>query len=253
MTRIDDRVRGPLLVALALLQIVTPALPALGIGQDIGTRSAEAPTLITPPGWAFAVWGPIYLGLILYAVWSALPRNRARPIVRRVAPFAAIGIALNALWPVVYQLQGSSGWSVLVILAEAIAFGLATRATTATALGARDPDRWLVTLPIGAIAGWVTAAAILNVAGWLGNVARVPLPAFAPEVWAMLAIAFGSVLASALVVATGNAFPALTFLWALGGIAARQVAIGNRPGLVVAIAGAAVVMALAVRTERRRR
>ncbi len=252
MTRMDDRARGALLVALAFAQIATPALPLVGVGTDIATRSAEAPTLMTPPGWAFAVWGPIYLGLILFAIWSALPRNRSRPAIRRVGGWAAAGLALNALWPVVYQLQGSRGWSVLVIGAEAIAWGLATRATTARAIGAREPDLYLVALPIGAVTGWVLAAAILNAAGWLGNVAHVPLPAFAPELWVAFATAFGAVLACAVIVATGNGWPALTFLWALAGIAVRQQAIGNRPGLVVAIAGAVVVAILAIRTVRRR-
>lgn len=252
MIRVGDGIRSALLLVVTVAQLLTPALPGFGIGRDIATRSAEAPTLITPPGWAFAVWGPIYLGLFAFAFWSVLPRNRSRPMIRRVAPFAILGIALNALWPVVFQIGGMSGWSVLVIIAEAIAFGLATRATTATALSARDPDHYLVALPIGATTGWVLAAAIVNVSGWLGNVAAVPLPAFAPEMWVAIAAGFGAVLASAVIVATGNAWPALTFIWGLAGIAARQEAIGNRPGMVVAVAGAVLVPILAIRTARRR-
>ena len=60
----------------AALQILTPLLPQIGIGEPIGSRSLAVRTLITPAGWAFSIWGALYLGATVFAVFQALPAQR---------------------------------------------------------------------------------------------------------------------------------------------------------------------------------
>ncbi|RZK87514.1 MAG: hypothetical protein EOO62_39090, partial [Hymenobacter sp.] len=50
-----------------------PPAGALSNGQ----MSARHPTLLTPAGYAFSIWGVIFSGLILYTIWQLLPRQRA--------------------------------------------------------------------------------------------------------------------------------------------------------------------------------
>ncbi|WCT73251.1 tryptophan-rich sensory protein [Sphingomonas naphthae] len=227
-----DMPRILLTLILALAQIAATFLPLAGVGETIGTRSAEAPSLLTPPGWAFAIWGPIYLATIAYAVWQALPANRASPRIARIGWWMVGALALNTLWPLVFQLQGSKGWSVLVIFALLACLLVAVRKVGL--IGARDPDQYLVALPVGLFGGWVMAASVLNMTSWLGNVAEVPLPAMAPEAWvAFLAILLG-LLGAVTVVRSANLWFGLALLWALGGIAATAGATGNRLGLMAA-------------------
>ncbi|RYE45107.1 MAG: hypothetical protein EOP21_06875, partial [Hyphomicrobiales bacterium] len=57
----DTSARAHWLVTLAaLLQIATPMLPSLGVGDPIGSQSDSVRTLITPAGWAFSIWGALY-------------------------------------------------------------------------------------------------------------------------------------------------------------------------------------------------
>ena len=35
--------------------------------------------LVQPPGWAFSIWGVIYLGLTAYTIYQALPAQRRDP------------------------------------------------------------------------------------------------------------------------------------------------------------------------------
>lgn len=69
-----DRLRQWANVGAAFAQPAVTAL-AFGTGTSFEESAGDAagPTLIEPAGYAFAVWGPIYLGSIVYAVYQALP------------------------------------------------------------------------------------------------------------------------------------------------------------------------------------
>src|SRR5829696_4548914 len=101
----------------------------VGIGV-LGTRVEEAAggalaataTLIAPAGPAFSIWTPIYIGLLAYAVWQALPSVAVRERVRSTGWLAAASMVLNAGWLLVAQ-QGWIWVSVVVILALALTLG----------------------------------------------------------------------------------------------------------------------------------
>jgi hypothetical protein len=73
----------------AILQILTPILPQLGIGEPIGDQSDMVRSLVTPAGWAFSIWGPLYAGSTLFAVFQALPSQREN---RLLAQILSIGV-----------------------------------------------------------------------------------------------------------------------------------------------------------------
>jgi hypothetical protein len=50
------------------------------IGVIIGDVSDKYPTLLTPAGFTFTIWGIIYTLLALF-VHQALPRNRDNPFL----------------------------------------------------------------------------------------------------------------------------------------------------------------------------
>ena len=56
------------IILAVVVQIGAGFLPRFGIGEFIGARSDAVRTLITPAGWAFAIWGPLFLLSILFAV-----------------------------------------------------------------------------------------------------------------------------------------------------------------------------------------
>ena len=79
------------LVVLALLSTLainylSTALPINGLTP--GAISDQFPVRFTPAGYVFAIWGLIYLGLMAYAVYQALPSQRLNPRLRAIAwPF----------------------------------------------------------------------------------------------------------------------------------------------------------------------
>lgn len=82
-------------IVFAILQILTPVLPQLGIGEPIGDRSDVVRSLVTPAGWAFSIWGPLYAGSLVFAVYQALPSQRDNGLLASIrmlppAPFSAM-------------------------------------------------------------------------------------------------------------------------------------------------------------------
>ncbi len=141
-------------------------------GQNNADVSARYPTLFTPAGYAFSVWGLIYLGLIAYSVYQLLPARRGAPIHDRLAKPLVLASILSIVWLVLFN-------SVQLLLSVAVIVGMLT---TALLLLVRSREgtlhekgwNWLAA-PFSLYAGWLTVATIANVAvyltsiGWLGN------------------------------------------------------------------------------------
>lgn len=240
-------VRRLSVVVATVFAVVAGQLQQFGnIGQSPAEFAADSDATLRVVGWAFAIWGPIYLGLIAYAVRQALPRTAESEMIRRFG------------WPSVLALFGIGGW----ILAAAIDAEIATivlifgalsvlvipllrNAARIRALGSQDRDRWLVVWPLAALAGWLTIASpvnLLTVATGNGD-----LPAtFPPTVWALLAIA--GVVAFTVIVTWRTALLAypLPVSWGLLGVFVAERAKGNETLAYGALGASIVVLALAL-------
>ncbi|MEM9261723.1 MAG: tryptophan-rich sensory protein, partial [Bacteroidota bacterium] len=58
---------GGMLILLVLYAITNAGL--LG-DNPVGSTSRDTSPLIVPAGYAFAIWGPIYLGLIAFPIYQ---------------------------------------------------------------------------------------------------------------------------------------------------------------------------------------
>lgn len=186
----EQKTRRLVVVGAAALAVIAGQLQQFGnLGQTPAEFSADSDASLRVVGWAFAIWGPIYLGLIAYAVRQVLPRTGESEIISRFG------------WPSILALLGIGSWIVAAALDAEVAtivliFGSLTvlvipllrNAALIRSLGNRDMDRWLVAWPLGALAGWLTIASpvnLLTVATGNGD-----LPAsFPPTAWALMAIA----------------------------------------------------------------
>ena len=72
------------------------ALPFNGI--QTGQISDNYVTLFTPAGYVFAVWGVIYLGMLAYMVYQALPSQRTNPRLRAIGWWFVLGNIANTIW-----------------------------------------------------------------------------------------------------------------------------------------------------------
>jgi hypothetical protein len=228
-------------IVCAILQILTPILPQLGVGEPIGEQSDSVRTLITPAGWAFSIWGALYTGSLVFAIYQALPSQRDDELLARVRMPAAGAFLGNALWALYTQIYGLSAISVVIILFTLVCLLLVYRRFAEGSRPFSAGQRWCVILPLSALASWLTVASIVNIAASL-RYHGIEGGASAPLLGAAVLIVGGIIAAAALLRGRGNPPYALVFLWALAAIYAAG---GQESGEIAAAAGVAAVLVIA--------
>lgn len=83
-------------------------------GQTIGDVSDKYPTLITPAGYAFSIWGVIYLSFIIYVIAQVLPSQRMNQVYNRLAKLLIATSVLSIGWLISFSMEYISV-SVLII------------------------------------------------------------------------------------------------------------------------------------------
>ena len=128
-------------------------------GQTQAVVSAKYPTLLTPAGPAFSIWGMIFLALLLYAGWQLLPGQRQLSLPDALAkPLTVVSLGLGG-WVVAFAYElivPSAGIMLLVLAAAAAVYGRARRRIFAEAAPA------LAGVPFSLLLGWLSVAAVIN-------------------------------------------------------------------------------------------
>jgi len=241
-----------------LVLLTALAMPAVAwfsnngtFGPDNGTISERYPTLLVAAGYAFSIWGLIFLLDLVYAIWQATGERRRDDTMRHVAPWAAAGFALTAIWMPLFSMEHF--WACLLVI-----FG-ATACLVRCALilsHDRTPQegQWLwAWTPLSLHAGWLSLAAFLNLAQVI--VAYELLSPARQLPWSLVLFA----LAAATLLALnqrmrGNIDYVAAALWALVAVYVKQ-SDGPLPGANVAAwvaLGIAVLLAVQTLVLRRR-
>ena len=215
-------------IAFALSPVIFPGFA--GYDADLFPIPQENPP-VQPAGWAFSIWGLIYLWLILgagYGLW----RRADDEDWATMRPALLISLAVGFLWiPVAQVLPGLATLMILVMMVSAIVAMLWA--------GRRDP--WLEGRPVALYAGWLTAASGVSIGIWLAGHGIL-----SQQVAAILCLI--GVCAVALAVMTMRpeewAYPAAV-IWALIGVIVANFASGNIVIVILALIGAIALTARA--------
>ncbi len=227
---------GALAVVL-LINFLANAIPFNNMTQE--ELSAVNPVLITPAPYAFSIWGLIYLGLIAFIVYQALPDYRENPMVKAVGILFAVSSLFNVLWLFFWHYQ-LVGWSFIIML-----LFLATLVVIYLRLGAVTTeksmyDRFLVKFPFSLYLGWISAATIVNFNVWLYSIGWLGTGA-GGVFFTILMIIIAVLVALAVFYLRQDYVYAAVFIWALVGIGVRHGA--ELPFLtVVSWIGAAAIL-----------
>jgi hypothetical protein len=221
-----------------VLNILANALPFNGKGT--GEISDRFQILFVPAGYVFAIWFFIYLGLIAFTIFQALPAQRDSKLLDRIAPAYWIANTANVVWLFLWHWEYFPLTLVvmLVILASLIAlyrqFGKAGRKFTRA-------EKSFVEAPFGIYLGWISVATIANAtqvlyySGWNGA-------GISPVIWTVIMLTTATIL-GILMLAREKAFDyAAVLVWAFIGIANKQAGI---PTVVYAAWAASGVIILA--------
>jgi len=214
-------------------------------GQTNADISAKYPTLITPEGYAFSIWGVIYLTLAVFAVWQFFKGKEVR-FYKMIWPYFMINVVANCLWLVAFQNE----WLILslalmaaILLSLIAIFKIFYRLKKSIG----TTRRFFFHVPFGLYFGWVSLAAVVNAAVVLTS---FDLPFFESNegLFALIAIAVATGLALTLVITQNDYIYGFAVLWGLVAIFVKQM---DEPmamnaakfGAIALIAGMAVTFA----------
>lgn len=202
------------IILAVILQIGTTYLPNLGLGEQIGERSDAIRTLVVPAGWAFAIWGPLFLGTSIYAVWQALPGQRSNALLDRIGWFTAGATAANGLWAIYTQFYNLTAISALIILFSLLCLLATFRQFVSWSNPFTTGERWIAVLTFSALAAWLTVASTVNITAALkyhgvGGSEQYPILA------ALIVLVAGVIGSFAVARSRGNPWYGIVILWAM--------------------------------------
>jgi hypothetical protein len=200
---------------------------------DIANNTFNDVNYFFPAGYVFTtIWPVIYIGLVAWAVYQALPANRDNPRFRAAAPWLMVNIVLNGLWVFVFGLEAFV--STLPIMAVLVY--TAVVAYRKLGIGTAEVGRTerILQIPISIYLAWLTVATVANIAsaliaiGWNGF-------GISYEVWGLIMLLVGVGLAFFLYRGLGrDVVIPLTYVYAYIGIIVRY---SDEP---LVLAGAAI-------------
>ncbi|MGR3272592.1 hypothetical protein DU478_06005 [Thalassococcus profundi] len=182
---------------------------------------------VQPAGYAFAIWGLIYVWLIAGAAYGAVKRGDD-PDWAEMRPPLVLSLALGAVWLPLAQVS-VLGATVLIWIM------LATALRSLFRVG--DTDRAWQQAPVAVYAGWLTAASSVSVGLVLAGYGLLPeTPA------ALLALCLGLAIALTVQYRLHRAPEyGITVIWALVGII-----VANTAPLNIAVVGLSIIGILAI-------
>ena len=151
---------------------LNPSKPdASGTASNIYGKNRSR-TLVDPSGWAFAIWGPIYLGETAFIATQLLSSHADAVIPGIAAPFAAANI-FQSLWCAAFRPSylgiGMKKYvSAGMLAGTAYSLSLVLKASNAAMAANPTFSSWMLT-PIVMHFGWVSAATLVNLNGSLAS------------------------------------------------------------------------------------
>lgn len=262
----DDR-RSPVRVLVTVTYVVMVGVNYLANslplnGRRTGDVSAAYPSLFTPAGITFSVWGVIYLMLgahVLYQ-WGLFRSGAETPademLMNRIGVIFAVSSMANTGWVFAWHYD-LIPLSVVLIVVILVCLALIT--TTVRGANPVGRQRWFVAVPFSVYFGWTTVAVIANVTvllvSWRWDGFGLPASG-----WAAIMVLIAMTIGTLTLLRNRDVAYGLVLIWALAGILLRQTASEGLDGsypeiiaaVVIALAVLAVATALTARASRTR-
>ncbi|CAN5429753.1 tryptophan-rich sensory protein [soil metagenome] len=196
--------------------------------------SDKYPTFITPAGYAFAIWSLIYLGLIAFSIYQALPSQTENPRFKNIRTIYIANCAANCLWIYLWhydQILAALGM-MFVILGTLVLINVNLRNAETFA------ETWLARIPFSLYFGWITVATILNFTialVFFGVNASEANSILLSSILIVVAVVLGILIRFKLAI---FAYP-LAIAWALTAIAVKQ---SGKTSIVVCAAFGVIIL-----------
>lgn len=204
--------------ATIIFNIMANTLPLNGL--NTGELSDRFQIFFVPAGYVFSIWGLIYLGIIAYAIFQALPAQKENPRLRSIGYLFILSCLANIAWLFLWHYEFFEFTLIAMgaLLSSLIAIYLRLDIGRAKVSNA---EKWAVHIPFSIYLGWITVATIANTTqllyyldwnGW----------GISAELWAVIMLAAGVVISAIMSYTRADIAYSLVLVWAYIGIAAKH-------------------------------
>lgn len=236
------------LIAVLTVNFLANALPIAG--HTTGELSDSYPSLFTPAGITFSIWGVIYLMLIIFTIYQAkglfkesnIPQNR---YLYRIDIWFFVTSVLNVSWIFAWHHQVVWLSMVLMLLFLFSLILIYTRLGIGRRVVSRS-EMYLVNMPFSIYLGWISVATIANAStlllryNWNGW-------GVAPEIWTVIMLVITILLTLIALFTRKDIFFSLVIIWALAGIIYKRTEIAETYyGSIAWTAGIGILIILVV-------
>jgi cbb3-type cytochrome oxidase subunit 3 len=190
-------------------------------GNTVGSLSGEYTNYFTPAGYAFSIWGIIFIALLFHAYYQirkAFFDDAKAGFLEDLGPWLIIANLGNMAWLFAW-LYEYTGLSVLIM--AVILFSLIK------AMLNLNMERWdapfkiirWIWWPIVIYAGWITVATVANISAYLAKIGWLAL--FSEQTWAVIMIVVAAAINLFVLVTRSAREFVVVGIWAIWAIAQR--------------------------------
>lgn len=209
-------------------------------GQSTAAISDRFDVLFVPAGYVFSIWGLIYIGLIAYSVYQALPAQRGNATLERIAPLYWLASAANSIWIFLWHYE-YFGWTIVAMLALLLSLIVIYRGLRASDHVVRAGFKWAAQLPFSVYLGWISVATIANAAQLLFFL-EWNRWGLRDVTWTLIMLGVATLLGLAMLLRESDYAYALVLIWAFIGIALKQATAGQQSVTVGAFTAVAALV-----------
>jgi len=205
-------------IAVIVVNILANTLPLNGL--NTGEISDRFQVYFVPAGYVFSIWGLIYIGLIAFAVFQALPANRDNPRLERSGWLFILSCLANIAWLFTWHYEQFL-WSVVAMLAL---LGLLIAIYLRLEIGklvVPTGERWCIQVPISVYLGWITVATIANITSYLYYIQWSGW-GISAEIWTVFMLLAAAGISALVALTRGDVAFLLVIIWAVAGIAIKH-------------------------------
>jgi len=229
------------LVAVIYVNYLANALPING--KTTGALSDQYANLFVPAGLTFAIWGLIYLLLIVFIIIQFLPQFQSSVTTNYLF---VLTCAFNISWIIAWHYE-KMALSLIIML------GLLVTLTVMN-LSLSQEKQQLHRLIFGVYLGWILIATVANATAGLVSMQWNGF-GISQVTWTLMLIGVGALIAGFAMFRLNNPYLAISVAWAFLGIVIKRtedqpnIVLGAKVGMVLVLVACIFVIIRMVRLK----
>jgi hypothetical protein len=192
-------------------------------GLNTGQISDQFEVYFVPAGYVFSIWGLIYLALIAFGIFQALPSQRENPRLRATGWWIVLSGIANSTWIFLWHYEQFPLTVVVMLVLLVTLIVVYTRLGTGRTT-VSTAEQWAVRLPFSLYLGWISVATVANISSLLDYI-KWDRFGLSQEIWMKIMLVVVLALTVAMIFTRRDVVFAAVILWALAGIGFKHSAV----------------------------